>query len=215
MQGFLTDPKYDIHEIVRAEEERALKEAGLRDEFDRDTAKTTVFGRLYGQGVTGLMVALKLADEERPVAQIIQKAINRAVPSIQALDDELKELAHNGQAIRTWGGRNYFCEPPAYSEKYGRDMTFEYKLLNYLCQGSGADATKESIIRYDQHPKANSRMVVTVYDEINNSVPPGKAAMKQHHTVLRDVILSLETAIPMLSDGESGSSWGKLEKYPI
>jgi DNA polymerase I-like protein with 3'-5' exonuclease and polymerase domains len=217
MQGFLNDPKFDIHENVRAEAERRLIEAMLRDSFDRDTAKTCVFGRVYGQGLSGLMDALHLPEEDKPVAQIIQRAINAAVPSIKELDDQLKELARdksygpNGAPIRTWGGRLYYCEPPTYSEFYGRDMTYEYKLLNYLLQGSGADVTKETLIRYDSHPKRRGRFVVTVYDEINFSCPP--KAMKEEQKIMKECMLSIETDIPMLSDGEVGPNWGFLEKF--
>jgi DNA polymerase I-like protein with 3'-5' exonuclease and polymerase domains len=209
MHGFLHDPKFDIHESVRAECERRLIEAALREGFDRDTAKSCVFGRLYGQGIAGLMQLLQLLDEERPIAQIIQQAINTAVPSIKELDNQLKALAKEGQPIRTWGGRLYYCEEPEYSEKYGRDMTFEYKLLNYLMQGSGADVTKETIIRYDE-AKKNSRFIVTVYDEINFSAPA--KAMKEEQKILRDCMRSIETDVPMLSDGEVGTDWGRLEK---
>lgn len=217
MEGFLRDPKFDIHEQVRAEVERRLVAAGLRDSFDRDTAKTGVFGRIYGQGLSGLMAALHLPEEDKPVAQIIQKAINAAVPSIKLLDDSLKEMAHdksygpNGAPLRTWGGRLYYCEPPEYSEKFGRDMTFEYKMLNYLIQPSGADVTKETIIRWDEHPKREARFVVTVYDEINFSAP--KAAMPREQAILRDVMLGIEIDVPLLSDGEAGSNWGELEKF--
>jgi DNA polymerase I-like protein with 3'-5' exonuclease and polymerase domains len=215
MEGFLSDPNFDIHENVRKEAEAALIKEALRDEFDRDSAKTSVFGRIYGQGIRGLMESMRLPESQRRVAQVIQASINRAVPSIKQMDDALKELAAQGRPLRTWGGRLYYCEPPAYSEKYGRDMTFEYKMLNYLIQPSGADVTKEVIIRYENHPKKVARLIVTVYDELNHSVPPGKAAMKQHMTVLGDVMLSIETDVPMLSDGEEGESWGKLVKYAI
>ena len=218
MQGFLQDPKFDIHESVRAETERRLIEATLRDSFDRDTAKTCVFGRLYGQGVSGLLDALHLAEEERPIAQIIQRAIGSAVPSIKALDDKLKALSKDlsygphGGPIRTWGGRLYYVEPPKYSEKYGRDMEFSYKLLNYLLQGSGGDVTKETIIRWHQHPKRAGRMLVTVYDEIDFS-SPGKKAMASDQASLREVMRSIETDVPMLSDGEAGPNWGTLTKW--
>jgi len=217
MQGFLSDPKFDIHESVRAESERRLIEAALRDSFDRDTAKTCVFGRVYGQGLTGLMDALHLPEEDRPVAQIIQKAINAAVPSIKELDDKLKALAKdldygpNGGPIRTWGGRLYYCEPPEYSEFYGRDMDFAYKLLNYLLQGSGGDVTKETLIRYDAHPKRRGRFLTTVYDEISFSCKPKQ--MKPEQEILRECMLSIEVDVPMLSDGESGPSWGELSKW--
>jgi DNA polymerase I-like protein with 3'-5' exonuclease and polymerase domains len=211
MQGFLNDPHYDIHELARAEEERALVSAGLRDSFDRDSAKTTVFGRVYGQGITGLMQSMKLSEEERPTAKLIQAALNRAIPSIGELDKQLKALAKEGRPIRTWGGRLYYCEPPKYSEKFGRDMTFEYKLLNYLCQGSGADVTKEVLVRWEGHPKRKARLVVTVYDEIDFTCP--KNAMREEMKVLRDVMMSIETDVPMLSDGEIGPNWGTLKVW--
>lgn len=216
MQGFLNDPKYDIHELVRAEAEQRLQEANLRDSFDRDTAKTCNFGRLYGQGIAGLLDALHLPEEDKPVAQIIQRAINTALPSIKELDDKLKELAHdkdygpNGAPLRTWGGRLYYCEPPQYSEKYGRNMTFEYRMLNILLQGGGADVTKETLIRYHNHPKRKGRFTVTVYDEVSFS-----AAAKQQsaeHKILNECMLSIETDVPMLSDGATGPSWGELKK---
>lgn len=203
--------EYDIHELARAEEERALVSAGLRDSFDRDSAKTTVFGRVYGQGITGLMQSMKLSEEERPVAKLIQAALNRAIPSIGELDKQLKALAKDGRPIRTWGGRLYYCEPPKYSEKFGRDMTFEYKLLNYLCQGSGADVTKEVLVRWADHPKRRARFVVSVYDEIDVSC--SKSAMREEMKLLRDVMMSIETDVPMLSDGETGPNWGTLEAW--
>ena len=178
--------------------------------FDRDSAKPCVFGRVYGQGLKGLMDALHLPEGDKAVAQIIQRAINTAVPSIKELDDQLKDLARQGLPIRTWGGRLYYCEPPQYNEKYGRNMTFEYKLLNYLLQGSGADVTKETLIRYDA-AKKHSRFVVTVYDEINFSTP--SKYMKSEQKILRDCMRSIETEVPMLSAGEAGPNWGTLEKF--
>lgn len=202
---------YDIHELVRAEAERQLIAAGLRDSFDRDTAKGAVFGRLYGQGVSGLMQLLQLTEEEKPVAQTIQRAINAALPSIKELDDQMKALSRDGQPIMTWGNRLYYVEPPKYSELYGRNMEFSYKLLNYYCQGSGADVTKETIIRFDEHPKREGRFSNTVYDEISFSTKP--KAMKNDQDVLRECMLSIETDIPMLSDGEAGPNWGSLKKW--
>jgi DNA polymerase I-like protein with 3'-5' exonuclease and polymerase domains len=215
MQGFLDDPRFDIHEGVRAETERMLVEAGLRDAFERDDAKTGVFGAFYGQGLNGLMEALKLREEDKPVGQMIHKGLHRAVPSIRELSNQLKALSQNGEPIRTWGGRLYYVEPPMYVEKFGRNMTFEYKLISYLIQGSGADVIKEALVRYDAHPKRSEDLTVTVYDEINIDLPLNPKGAKQEMTVLRDCMQSVEVDIPMLSDGEVGPSWGKLEKYAV
>jgi DNA polymerase I-like protein with 3'-5' exonuclease and polymerase domains len=214
--GFIKDPRFDMHEGVRMETEAALIEAGLRDVFERDDAKTGVFGAFYGQGLAGLMEALKLREEDKAVAQIIHKALHRAAPSIKELSNQLKALSLDGQPIRTWGGRLYYVEPPMYVEKYGRNMTFEYKLISYLIQGSGADVIKEAIVRYDAHPKRQEDLNVTVYDELNVDLPLNDKGARQEMTVLRDCMQSVETDdIPMLSDGEVGPNWGKLEKYAI
>ena len=215
MQGFLDDPRYDLHEVARVEEETALTAVGLRGEFDRDIAKTTVFGAFYGQGLTGLMEALKLREEDKPVGRTIHRALHRAVPSIGQLSGELKQLADQDLPIRTWGSRLYYCEPPKYVEKFGRDMTFEYKLISYLIQGSGADVMKEAICRYYEHPKRTEEMIVTVYDELNIDLPLSKKGAAQEMTLLRDVMQSIECSVPMLSDGEIGPSWGALKRYEI
>ena len=94
-------------------------------------------------------------------------------------------------------------------------MTFEYKLLNYLVQGSGADVTKETIIRYYEQPKRTEDMIVTVYDEIDLDLPLSDKGAKHEMNLLRDTMLSIETDIPMLSDGEVGPNWGTLQKFAI
>ncbi len=213
MQGFKDNPRFDIHEGARVEEEAALVAAGLRETFERDDAKTTVFGAFYGQGLNGLMEALKIPEEDKPVGQLIHKALHRAIPSIRALSDQLKEIGDAGQPIRTFGGRLYYVEDPKYVEKYGRDMTFGYKLISYLIQGSGADVMKEALVRYDSHPKRTEDLIVTVYDEINISLPLSAKGTKQEMHLLRDCMQSIEVDLPMLSDGEVGPTWGKLESF--
>lgn len=215
MQGFLENPRFDIHEGARQEEEAALVAAGLREAFERDDAKITVFGAFYGQGLNGLMEALKLREEDKHVGQLIHKALHRAIPSIKSLSNQLKEIGDAGDPIRTWGGRLYYVEEPKYSEKYGRDMTFGYKLISYLIQGSGADVMKEALVRYDEHPKRTEELAVTVYDEVDVNLPKSDKGARQEMTVLRDCMQSVEVDVPMLSDGEVGPNWGTLEKFAI
>ncbi|MBU6232135.1 hypothetical protein KGP36_05830, partial [Patescibacteria group bacterium] len=84
----------------------------------------------------------------------------------------------------------------------------EYKLINYLMQGSSADITKESIIRYHDVLR-DGRFMVSVYDENVISVP--KKAAKREALILRDAMMSIETDVPLLSDGEWGPDYGHLE----
>jgi DNA polymerase I-like protein with 3'-5' exonuclease and polymerase domains len=214
--GFMANPRFDMHEGVREAEERALIDAGIRSEFGRDDAKGTVFGAFYGQGLNGLMESLKLRDpEDREIGRIIHRALHAAVPSIKELSAQLKELSDAGRPIMTWGGRLYYVEPPKYVEKFGRDMSFEYKLISYLIQGSGADVMKEAICRYYEHPKRTEEMTVSVYDELNVDLPLSEKGARQEMTLVRDVMQSIECSVPMLSDGEAGPSWGQLEKFAV
>jgi DNA polymerase I-like protein with 3'-5' exonuclease and polymerase domains len=138
----------------------------------------------------------------------------RVLPGLKGLSQAIIARSKSGQPIRTWGGREYFCEPPAYSEKFGKVMSFEYKLLNYLIQGSSADITKESIIRYDA-ARREGRFMLSVYDENDISCP--KAALKSEMLILRDCMMSIELDVPLLSDGEWGADLGNLQdlKEPL
>jgi DNA polymerase I-like protein with 3'-5' exonuclease and polymerase domains len=120
-------------------------------------------------------------------------------------------MVARGEPITTWGGREYYVEPPKFDKKYNRHMTYEYKLLNYLIQGSAADITKQAIINYISHPKRRGRFMVTVYDEINASMPA--KYLKEEMAILRDCMESIDLDVPLLSEGKTGPSWGEAVKY--
>lgn len=99
----------------------------------------------------------------------------------------------------------YYAEPPRI---VGNDFrSFEYRLLNYLIQGSAADVCKEALIRYDR-AREHGRMLVTVHDEINISVPV--AHLGSESAVLKAAMESVEFDVPMLTEGKSGPSWGEI-----
>ncbi len=199
---YLKDGRLDIHNYVSLEVKR-LRHLDL----PRRPTKITVFRKIYGGGVGSTMEALRV---DFGTAKRILAAIAAALPGLEDLDKELKKIGRAGDAIRTWGGRLYYCEPAAYSEKYRRHMTFEYKLLNYEVQGSSSDATKEAQIRYDDIKK-DGRFLVAVYDESNASaaIKAAKAEMK----LMRQAMESVEFDVPMLTDGKIGPNWGALEAY--
>lgn len=202
MAAYKANPKMDIHTFVQDEIRRIA-----HMDADRVSVKTMNFGKIYGQGLSSL--ALKL---RRPVEEVkaIRDAQNKALPGLPDLEKEIKGMGSRGEPIVTWGGRVYYCEPPKFVEKFNREMTFEYKLLNYLIQGSAADATKEAIIRYQNSPRRKGRLLVTVYDEINVCVPT--KFKKEEMQLLRECMEGLEFDVPLLTDGKAGASWGNLEK---
>ena len=197
LQAYLENPKLDVHEFTR---QQILELTSM--DVGRSYTKTLNFGYVYGQGLGSLAEKL-----EKPVADVkrVRDAQMAALPGFKALNDAIKGRAKAGDFITTWGGRQYYVEPPFVKD--GKRKTFEYKLLNYLIQGSSADITKEAIIRYDD-VRQEGRMILTVYDEIDISVP--KKAAKKEMLILREAMMSIELDCPLLSDGELGSKLGSV-----
>lgn len=193
-------PKTDYHTMIQT-----LLKQRFKVDYERRAVKTINFGILYGMGLGLLAAKTRLPME---VAGRLRRAVKDAAPGVAALDDTLKDRGRAGEHIRTWGGRRYFCEPPSWSEKHKRELTYEYKLLNYLIQGSAADCTKEALIRYSEARK-DGRLLVTVHDEINISAPA--KAMKREMKILASCMEGIEFDVPMITDGKVGSSWGDLK----
>jgi DNA polymerase-1 len=200
LQAFLENPWLDVHQYVR---ERL---AGLGLALDRGSVKTINFGMLYGMGLGTLAERIQRTVEE---ARGIKRAQQGVLPGVKTLEDALKFRGRSGQSIRTWGGRQYFCEPPRKLDN-GGIQTFEYKLLNYLIQGTAADCTKEALCRYYEAGYGDARFMLTVHDEIDISAP--KKALKREMLRLRDIMMSVEFDVPMLSEGEVGARWSELEE---
>jgi DNA polymerase I-like protein with 3'-5' exonuclease and polymerase domains len=203
--AYNAEPRLDVHTFVGD----LINDLTGR-ELSRRPIKVLNFGKVYGMGANGLVEKLHCTIEE---ARALVAAHQRALPGVKELELRIRERAMRGEAIRTWGGRLYKCEEPSFNKKFGRVMTYEYKLLNYLIQGSAADCTKEALIRLHEHPRwpQLARFLVTVHDEINACVP--KKAVREALAIQRDVMASVEFDVPMLSDAKVGPSWGELEKY--
>lgn len=201
MQAYNDDPRLDVHTFTQ----NAIAEvSGIH--LERRAVKILNFGMVYGMGLAKLAMGIHSTVED---AKRIKNAQGTAIPGLKALDKQIKDRGKAGMPIATWGGRLYLPEPPKKMPN-GHLQTFEYKLLNYLIQGSAADCTKEAVIRFDEVRK-DSRFLVTVHDEINLSAP-GKA-VKQEMKILREVMQSVEFDVPMLSDGKVGENWGSLKKF--
>jgi DNA polymerase-1 len=203
LQAYKDDPTIDVHAWVK---EMILEHAGL--DYERHQVKTTNFRRIYGGGAPTMAEALHCTLDE---AKQLLAAHSKALPGLKSLNDDIRDLSRQGLPVVTWGGREYFVEPPGYSKRFKRHMTYEYKLLNYLIQGSAADVTKTAILNYHNHPRRTGRFLVTVYDEINVSAANAKHEMQ----VLREAMecVSEHLDVFMISDGKIGPNWGALEKF--
>lgn len=201
---YAADPRTDPHEFVGAELMRVAQR-----EIERTRVKTLNFQGLYGGGVPALQRKLRCSAAE---AKELKAFHDQALPGRKVLVEEIKRVIKRGLPVRTLGDRLYFCEPPGPD---GRSK--DYKLINYIIQGSAADLTKQAIIDWDAMnreltPDRRARFLVTVYDEINISAPtPWR---REHMLALRMVMNTprLGMRVPMLSDGKWGESWGTAVK---
>ena len=195
-EAYNADPTLDVHTFVQSEIKRIC---GL--ELERRAVKILNFGMIYGMGLAKLAVGIHATVEE---ARTVKNAQRKAIPGLAALEKLVKQIGSSGEAISTWGGRTYFTEAPMLIN--GRMVHFEYKLLNYLIQGSAADVTKQALINY-ANTKKHGRFLITVHDEINISCP------KEHVAEEKEAMASVKLDVPLLSDGKMGKNWGALSPY--
>lgn len=207
MEAYQANPWMDVHQYVADKIEEVAHKS-----FARKNVKIANFRIIYGGGAPATAGGIGCSIEE---AKELLQAHGQAFPSIRGrggIVETIKAISRSGEPIVTWGGRCYYVEPPGYNKKYKREMTYEYKLLNYYCQGGAADITKQSIISYQNHPKRRGRFLVTVYDENNSSSGPDPI---KEMAVLRESMecVSEQMDVPMLSEGKVGKTWGDLKPF--
>lgn len=201
MDKYVENPWIDFHDYAKAELEKMGKF------YDRKPVKNTNLGLIYGMGVGKLAERNDMTVDE---ASGLKKAILTLYPGLKQMYSDMKLRAKNKKPIRTWGGREYYCEEPKLVD--GRIREFDYKLVNVLIQGSAADCTKEAIIRYHAAKHPDAKIVLNVHDQITVSIP--KKILKSEMTVLRDSMENIEFDVPMLSEGAvSSTNWGELTDY--
>lgn len=206
MDTYLENPWVDFHDFAKAELEKVGKF------YDRKPVKNTNLGLIYGMGAAKLAVKNNMSVEE---SAELKAAILTLYPGLKDMYRDMKTRARMRQPIRTWGGREYYCEEPRIVD--GRIRQFDYKLVNLLIQGSAADCTKEAIIRFDDDciklkKQDEWYLVLNVHDQLTASVP--KKDRDQAMERMRVTMESVEFEVPILSEGAvSETNWAELKDY--
>jgi len=198
LDAYKKDPTIDFHSYA------AQIIFGEATAENRKTTKNTAFGLLYGMGLGALAARLGVDVAE---AKKIRNTYLNMLPGIKDIQNDLKEMARNGRPMRTWGGRLYYCEPPKIIK--GIYKSFDYKMFNYLIQGSSADVTKEAWLRYHEMKK-HGRLLLTVHDQMLGEVP--KKAWKEEMKILKEAMNGIAIDAPLLSDGSVGTRWTEMEE---
>ena len=199
-QAYQANPNLDVHKLVQG----LLADAGKP--MERGAVKGFNFGILYGMGATGLSTRLGVSMAE---ARELIGTWNAVMPGVSSLVDDIKAEVRGGGEIVTWGGRRYGMPPPmTFGDGGQRDR--DYVLLNYLIQGSGADATKRAMIDFYKQGR-ESRIMLSVHDEIGFSCPA--SAMKNEQRILAKCMSDLPFDVRMQSDGKAGPNWGEAKPF--
>lgn len=202
LQAFRADPGLDLHQWAC---DKIKELTGIV--ITRKQAKTVAFSILYGSGLAKLAEGL---HTDQDAARIIKDAYLDAIPGIAQLSTQLKARAKQGRPIRTWGGRQYYVEPPRFDPEVGRWRSFEYKMLNYLIQGSSADISKDAIIEYAAR-KQHGTFLLMVHDELVLKVH--KDHLVSEMQILKECMESVPLDCPLTSEGEIGRNYHELELY--
>jgi DNA polymerase-1 len=203
---YLENPWIDFHDFARIE----LAKKGLY--YERKPVKNTNLGLIYGMGAPKLAAKNNMSVEE---SRHLKGEILKLYPGLEDMYKDMKKRAREKKPVKTWGGREYYCEEPRIIE--GRLRAFDYKLVNVLIQGSAADCTKEAIIRFANWCKANKvwglwKLLLNVHDQLTASVPV--VALKKAMEALRVTMESVEFDLPILSEGTiSHTNWNDLKDY--
>jgi len=201
MEKYIEDPWIDFHDYAKSELEKMNKF------YDRKPVKNTNLGLIYGMGAPSLAARNEMSVDE---AKELKAAILSLYPGLKEMYKDMRMRAAAGQPIRTWGGREYYCEEPKIVK--GRLRKFDYKMVNKLIQGSAADCTKEAIIRFHEAKKSTWKIILNVHDQVTASVP--KREVKKAMEVLRRTLESVEFDVPILSEGStSTTNWDELIDY--
>lgn len=201
MDKYNENPWIDFHDYAKAELEL------MNLFYDRRPVKNTNLGLIYGMGVGKLALKNGQTVEE---AKRLKEAILKLYPGLKEMYADMKQRAKANLPARTWGGREFYCEPPAVVD--GRLRTFDYKMVNFLIQGSAADCTKEALIRMYETKKPGWRILLNVHDSITMSAPRKEMEEAMEHMRLH--MEGVEFDVPMLSEGEwSDTNWNELKTY--
>ena len=92
----------------------------------------------------------------------------------------------------------------------GRYRSFEYKLTNYLIQGSAADQAKQCLLDWFKCRPEGYVFMSQVHDEINISVPDD--LLFSGMELLKRCMNKEYFDVPMRSDAFTGPNWGTIKE---
>lgn len=220
---YLNDKTTDFHQMAAS----IVHQGRPFTKEDRERAKTTNFGVVYGLGKEGLANNLGVSIQE---AEPILQEFHSKLPWLKEIYKKALNAANDKGYIKTilgrrqrfdlwesgsWDEEKSYLTKERYTQlasieqrKYKRART--HKALNALLQGSAADLMKKSMVMaYEQGLFKILTPHITVHDELGVSVPrtvEGKQAFEQLIYVMEN---AMELNVPVLASAKIGANWSE------
>jgi DNA polymerase I-like protein with 3'-5' exonuclease and polymerase domains len=211
LSKYTTDPSTDFHALVAEITglPRDAKYAG-----NTANAKQINLGLVFGMGEGKLAAEMGLEFSVRKDkngrewlvagtdAQAKFKQYHDAIPGIRTLLNKAASISRSRGYVKTIMGRHI------------RLQNHEaYKAGGLVFQGTSADCMKQKMIELHAVAKAQGfRMLLSVHDEVDFSVPPGKKPpIRAIKYILEDFgpHAKIQCRVPIISDINSGKNWAE------
>ena len=189
---YRNDPNTDYHEAT----------AEICGITDRDHAKTTNFGILYGMGAGSLASLLMITKEQA------KAILDRVFVARPALRNFLQKMSQ-------WAERSGWIQNP-----YGRVCTvpkqLSYKAVNFLVQGFVGDMMREALVNvynFIQENKLPVKMMLTVHDELDFEMPIREVPHLAPLIVRVMCGSTMMPSVPILAETKVGPNWGEVKGF--
>lgn len=190
-QKFINDPRTDYHQIV-------VDMTGL----DRKHAKNFNFGSIYCMGKDTMRKKFGFSVEQ---CETLTEQYYGMMPFIKPTRNAIINTAKKRGYLRTVLGRR------ARVSQDIKNSGGEYKLVNYLIQGSAADVMKKGM--YDAYNAGVFNVLmphITVHDELGVSVPKTVEGLEAYQELVHLMETCIKIDVPLHVDCDLGSSFGNL-----
>lgn len=190
-QLFINNPATDYHQVV-------VDMTGL----DRKHAKNFNFGSIYCMGKKTMRRKFGFSETQ---CEELTKRYYGMMPFIKPTRNDIINTAKKRGFLKTVLGRR--ARVSAEIKAQGS----EYKLVNYLIQGSAADVMKKGM--YDAYNAGVFNVLkphITVHDELGVSVPKTKEGIEAYQELVFTMEKCIVLDVPLRVDCDLGKSFGDL-----
>ena len=199
-EQYRNDPKADLHTFAA---DLMSEKAGRP--IIRDYAKTMSFGILYGAGPKKISEMLGIPYDE--AKQLIDLYKSEVAPKLDVVNGDLFNRYKLRLPFATIGGRLVKGEPAKLIN--GKMMSFAFKSLNALIQGSGADMTKQAMIDY-YHQSEDGRLLLSLHDELIISVK-ADVVQREADKLAACMINAFTLDVPLIAEAKLGNNFAEVK----